>query len=128
MLISNVVSGSTAAKHLQAWYGNIHFAQSGDIGYKTTGGLADSIQDYMKDVDVTAIVLEYGTFDIDRIAEAMLKSFWLTQFGDYSSELAKEIQQEIKECFYPNEINWNNKTFERSQVIINQTISGLIDK
>jgi len=125
MLISNLQAESKAAKQLQEWYGEIHYSQSGDIGYETTGGLADSIHKNIGTADITSIVLEYGTYDIDRIASSMFDSFWLTRFGDYSTELAKNIQDEIKKCFYPNEVEWNNKTFIRSQQIINQTISGL---
>lgn len=124
MLISTV-AGTDAAKKLQSWYGDIHFSSSGDIGYETTGGLADSIEQSLKDVDVMSIVVEYGTFDIDRIASAMFNSFWLTQFGDYSTERAKDIQLEMKKCFYPNEVEWHKKTFQRSQQIINQAITGL---
>jgi len=93
--------------------------------YETTGGLADSIQQSIQQAEVTTIVLEYGTYEIDRIASAMLNRFWLSQHGVQNSEQGIQIKQEIKDCFYPDEPKWQNKTFKCSQQIIKQAIAGL---
>ncbi len=125
ILISDYLPDSETANRQQSWYGNIHFSQAGDIDYESTGGLAASIGKLISQAEVTPIVLEYGTYEIERIASAMLDSFWLTQFGDYSTDLSKQIQQEIKQCFYPNEPDWNNKILHHSNKVIMQTITGL---
>ena len=125
MLISSLAPDSAGASQLRSWYDDIHFSTSGDIGYETTGSLAGSIQQSITHAEVTAIVLEYGTYEIDRIASAMLERFWLSHFGEYSSGRGKKIQQEIKNSFYPDEPEWHVKTFQRSQQILNQAITGL---
>jgi len=125
MLISDLAPDTAAAKKLQSWYGDIHFSAAGDVGYETTGGLADSIQQSIQQAEVTTIVLEYGTYEIDRIASAMLNRFWLSQHGVQNSEQGIQIKQEIKDCFYPDEPKWQNKTFKCSQQIIKQAIAGL---
>ena len=124
MIISNQNPNSIAGKRLQSWFGDICFSQSGDVGYEPTGGFAESVSTFLPNAQVAAIVLEYGTYPIERIANAMFNSFWLTQFGDYSTKLAKDIQKETTKSFYPNEVLWHNKVINRSKQILDMTLAG----
>ncbi|MGD9264828.1 MAG: M14 family metallopeptidase [Lysobacterales bacterium] len=126
MVIFDGSPGSEAEKRARSWYGSdIACNDSGEIGYKTTGGLVEGCASEFPRSEYTGIVLEYGTREIERVAGAMRYSFWLQHFGDFDSELGLKIRNELLDAFYVDADDWKEMVLKRARDVLAQAITGL---
>ena len=126
MLIFHSEADSDEGGRARAWYGDeVVCNDVGAIGYSTTGDLTGACAGMLPHAEVTAITLEYGTVELDRVADAMLTSFWLHRFGDPSSETGRRIGDEMRACFAPMESEWHHKVLTRFDEVLVQTVEGL---
>jgi hypothetical protein len=126
MVIFDGSSLSEEGQRVKSWYGReVAFNDSGEIGYTTTGGLVKGCASEFPVSDYTGIVLEYGTWEINRVADAMRRSFWLQNFGDPDSSLGRRIRKELRDSFYVDADDWKEMVLERSREVIGQAVMGL---
>ena len=127
MVIFDGSRESGAGRRAFNWFGeNVAFNDTGEIGYTPTGVLVDGCASEYQALEFTGIVLEYGTWEIGRIADAMRNSFWLQRYGEQSSMLGKQIRQELQDAFYVDADEWKQLVLGRSGQVISQAVSGLI--
>jgi len=127
MIIFDGGRENPAGKRVLKWFGkDVAFNDGGEIGYIPMGGLVEGCASEFREQEFTGIVLEYGTWEIGRIADAMRNSFWLQHYGDRFSPLGKRVRQELQDAFYVDADDWKRMVLRRSRQVIEQTVSGLV--
>lgn len=77
---------------------------------------------------LTFVTLEFGTFPVDVVYDALRRDQWLharkDQF-DWNSPTAKTIKAEIRRAFYPDTDSWRELTLFRGRQMIRQALNGM---
>lgn len=79
----------------------------------------------MPQAEVTAIVLEYGTYPPQESLPVMLEDHWLTVHGEESSDVGREIKQRLLQLHYPKDPDWRQAVWDRSNQVMAQAFRGL---
>ncbi len=93
--------------------------------YRVYGHSTEGYLRVLPDAEVTSIVLEYGTYPPQRSLPAMLADHWLTQHGDPRSDMGRHIRDELHALHYPQDPDWRQAIWDRSQQVIDQSLRGL---
>ena len=109
------------------WYGDqVTDPEAGtSTSAPLTGTLWHGTIDALPDTEVTFIVIEYGTYEITRVLEAVRGDNWLYEKGDVGSDLGASIKQEIKDTFYPNKDDWKDMVWTRAVEVVGFAMKGL---
>jgi Protein of unknown function (DUF2817) len=128
-----VVHEGEALARARRWYGNWLLAPndpdsgSGD-GYRVTGHSCEGYARALPGSEVTAMVLEFGTYAPDRFAKAMTDDHWLTFHGKGASPADHAaIKSELAGLFNPDDAEWRAAVWDRSRQAIRQAIAGLTE-
>lgn len=89
-------------------------------GHTTEGYLRE-----LPRAEVTAIVLEYGTYPPQESLPVMLDDHWLAVHGDEASAEGREIRQRMLRLHYPQDPDWRQAVWERSNQVVAQAMRGL---
>ena len=120
-----------ALQRARRWYGEWVLAPNerkpGDSGefFRVQGHSTDGYVHTLPSAQVTSIVLEYGTYAPFNILPVMLQDHWLAQFGDATSAEGRAIRAELLRLHYPQDVEWRQSVWERSQQVIRQSLRGL---
>ena len=93
--------------------------------HQITGHPTEGFRRAFPDAELSAIVLEYGTYPPMESLTVMLDDHWLTHFGDIHSDEGKEIKGQLHALHYPHDEDWRQAIWDRSVQVIQQTIRGL---
>ncbi|MEL6301551.1 MAG: M14 family metallopeptidase [Pseudomonadota bacterium] len=109
------------------WYnGEVTSPSAGtSTSAEITGTLGHGIPEVLSGSEVVFIALEYGTYDIQRVLEAVRADNWLYQKGNVESNLGRAIKKEIKNTFYPNQEDWKVLVWTRAVEVIQMNIERL---
>lgn len=66
-----------------------------------------------------AVVIEYGTYEPNRVFSTLMHDNWLHAHGDLKSAEARAIKAEVREVFYPDSDEWKDMIWERTVWSIN---------
>ena len=109
------------------WYGEQ--ATNPDAGTSTSAPLKGTfglgVADTLPHAELAFIALEYGTYDITRILNAVRGDNWLYQKGELDSEVGRAIKQEIRDAFYPDKDDWKQAVWTRALEAIDLAMAGL---
>ena len=112
---------------IRQWYG----AQATDTDDGTsssaplTGTLWHGAMQVVSDKRLTFVTLEFGTYEVTRVIEAMRADNWLYQRGRVDSDLGRAIKQEIKDTFYPDADDWKAMVWARACEVVGMAVAGL---
>lgn len=129
--LSVVVHKGEVLERARRWYGNWVLAPNdqGADAYPVTGHSCEGYERALPDCEVTAMVLEFGTYPPDRFASAMTSDHWLTFHGDKASpEKRAAIKAELSTLFNPDDAEWRAAVWDRSRQAIRQAIAGLVQQ
>ena len=118
-------------EHVRAVYGhwveapNEHDGGSNTQLHQINGHPTDGFRKAFPDSELTAIVLEYGTYPPMMSLPVMVDDHWLTLYGDIHSDEGREIKSRLHELHYPQNTDWRQAIWDRSVQVINQAIHGL---
>lgn len=93
--------------------------------YRVHGHTTEGYVRAMPRAEVTAIVLEYGTYPPQDSLPVMLEDHWLTLHGDETIEAGREIKQRMLRLHYPQDPDWRQAVWDRSQQVVAQAFRGL---
>ena len=79
----------------------------------------------VSDKRLTFVTLEFGTYEVTRVIEAMRADNWLYQRGRVDSDLGRAIKQEIKDTFYPDADDWKAMVWARACEVVGMAVAGL---
>ncbi|MHA3794524.1 M14 family metallopeptidase [Sphingomonas sp. YL-JM2C] len=113
------------------WYGPWIWAPRVDVRnapeecYDVTGHSSDGYDRMLPGVDVTAMVLEYGTRPSTTVFDIMLDDHWLTFFGDRETDEGRAIKAQLLDAFYPDDAEWRWSIVSRARQVARQAMAGL---
>lgn len=124
MPICSHLPDSEEGKRVKAWFGeSVRMPeQQQDV---TPGDTNQGYVNALPDVRVTAITLEFGTFNVKEDISSTLHALWLNNYGDPLSETGMSIRKAVQNYFYPDTDDWREMIWFRSQQVIRQAIRGL---
>lgn len=89
------------------------------------GHTTDGYRAALPDAEMTAIVLEYGTYPPNVSLPVLLDDHWLTMHGDGESKEAHDIKERLLEMHHPSDADWYTAVWDRSGQVIDQTLRSL---
>jgi hypothetical protein len=79
----------------------------------------------MPQAAVTAVTLEFGTFAMHDMIDALRADNWLYLHGDPESAAGLGIKANIRRMFYPEEPLWQRMVYARSVGVMDEALKGL---
>ena len=126
-LICAVAPSSKSFARAKAWYGDE--MTSPESGTSTSaivsGVMTDAFPQELPDAAVAAIAIEYGTYAVPEVLNAVRADNWLHQRGDVTSALGRELTADMKERFFPAGDKWREMVWTRADQTIGWTLKGL---
>lgn len=77
------------------------------------------------DAKCAAIALEYGTFALEEVLEALRADNWLHANGDLDSPLGRRIKSDVRRALYPDKDDWREMVWERAVEVNRKLLRGL---
>ena len=74
---------------------------------------------------VRAITIEYGTYPVQEVLDALVEDNWLHLRGRIDSDLGRSIKSRIRRAFYPDESDWKELVFLRARQILRRAVAGV---
>jgi hypothetical protein len=126
-LIATVPPSAKSFARARAWYGDeLTSPESGNsTSAIVVGTMVESFPQELPDAEVTSIAIEYGTYTVGEVLNAVRADNWLHQRGNVSSPLGKSIKADIKERFFPSGDRWREMVWQRADQTIGWTLKGL---
>lgn len=126
-LICTVPPGSKSFERSKAWYGaELTSPESGtSTSAIVVGCMTDSFPQELPDAEVTSVALEYGTYPVPDVLNAVREDNWLHQRGDLASAQGKAMKANMKERFFPAGDKWREMVWTRANQTIGWTLKGL---
>lgn len=125
-LICAVAPGSKSFERSKAWYPEM---TSSEMGTSTsaivTGCMTDAFPQELPDAEVTSIAIEYGTYPVPDVLNAVQADNWLHQRGDVASPLGRALKADMKERFFPSGDKWREMVWQRAVQTIGWALTGL---
>ncbi len=121
-----------ALQRAQGWFGDDLMApmqadRANDKFHPALGHTTEGYIDALAGKEVTSVVIEYGTYDMQANLQALLDDHNLYVSGDYESVLAEKIKGAVLKTHFPDDPQWRYAVWSRSQEVIEQAIRGLND-
>ena len=120
-IMVSAVPGSPEHGRAVAWWGKRTKSVSTDMT-GTTWSVLDQMQ---TSAEVTAAILEFGTFPAITVLRAMQAENWLHHHGDTDHPRATAIKAEMRRAFYPDTADWKSQVWRQGREVVDQTLAGL---
>jgi hypothetical protein len=120
--------GSPARARARAWWGERAVNLQGVTHNKLaaySGTLVDALVDMLPAVEVTALVVEFGTLPRRDMQRANLAQRWMRFEGPRDPVLAAKVRREYEAAFYPADPQWRQAVLEQSAEFINRGVAGV---
>ncbi|RIK93190.1 MAG: DUF2817 domain-containing protein [Proteobacteria bacterium] len=128
--LMSMEKGGAALARARRWFGHslmAPFADAGEQLFTVSGHTYGGYVAALPGAQVTAICLEYGTFDLERDVRVHRQENWLWRSGRTEPSLVRRIKEEFLSQFYPDTLDWKEMIFMRSQQVIGQALNGLAE-
>ena len=126
-LICTVPPTAKSYTRARAWYGEE--LTSPEVGTSSsavvTGAMTDAFPQELPDAEVTSVAIEYGTYPVPDVLNAVRADNWLHQRGDLASPVGKTIKTDMKERFFPAGDKWREMVWTRADQTIGWALEGL---
>lgn len=126
-LICTVSPTAKSYKRARAWYGDE--LTSPEVGTSSsavvTGAMTDAFPQELPDAEVTSVAIEYGTYPVPDVLNAVRADNWLHQRGDLASPVGKTIKADMRERFFPAGDKWREMVWTRADQTIGWALEGL---
>ncbi|WP_422003313.1 M14 family metallopeptidase [Reyranella sp.] len=126
-LICAVPPGARSFDRARAWYGDEMTSPEGGTSTSAivVGIMTDAFSQELPDAEVTPIAIEYGTYSVPEVLNAVRADNWLHQRGDLGSALGRALKADMKERFFPAGDKWREMVWARAEQTIGWAVKGL---
>ena len=127
-VLSTDSPGSEALGLARRWYGDdidCLRAPERQMPYDIQGDISLAVKETLPQAQVTAVTLEFGTFDLERFMELQIRDCWLQQQGAPDTPQARQIRAALQEFFCPPVVDWERKVIARARQVLRQAVEGL---
>lgn len=126
-LIGTALPNTPAMERTKTWYGAE--LTSPEAGTSTSavvvGVMVDAFGQEAPFAEVTAIALEYGTYPVMEVLQAVRQDNWLHAHGDPLSLAGREMKAYMRERFFPAADRWKEMVWSRADEVIGRALRGL---
>lgn len=126
-LISAGIPGTPLGDRLHAWFG--HGVSSPAAGNSSSPSLSGVIRAAfngdLPDTEITSATVEFGTYPVEQMLEAVRADNWLHLRGEPGSDQWYQIKAMIRRSFYPDEDDWKELVFVRARQVLRAGARGL---
>jgi len=126
-LICAASSTARSFARAKAWYGEEMTSPEGGTSTSAVvvGVMTDAFPQELPDAEVTAIAVEYGTYPVPDVLDAVRADNWLHHRGDLASAQGKALKANMKERFFPAGDKWRDMVWARADQTIGWALAGL---
>jgi predicted deacylase len=126
-LISKCELDDPELARLRRWFGPaVKTSAAGEsTSPKLFGLIANALRDVMPLGDVSAITVEYGTYPVRAVLDAVCADNWLHAKGQLDSPKGRAIKARMREMFYPDDDDWRELVAVRAHQLIRRAILGV---
>ena len=126
-LICAVPPSAKSFARAKAWYGDEMTSPEGGTSTSAivVGVMTDAFSQELPDALVTPIAIEYGTYPVPDVLNAVRADNWLHQRGDLASDLGRRLKADMKERFFPAGDKWREMVWARADQTIGWAIKGM---
>ena len=111
----------------KAWYGDELTSPEGGTSTSAivVGIMTDAFPQELPDALVTPVAIEYGTYAVPDVLNAVRADNWLHQRGDLGSAQGRALKADMKERFFPAGDKWREMVWTRADQTIGWALKGL---
>ena len=126
-LICAVPPTAKSFSRAKAWYGDELTSPEGGTSTSAVvvGIMTDAFPQELPDAEVTAVAIEYGTYPVPEVLDAVRADNWLHQRGEVGSAQGKALKANMKERFFPAGDKWRDMVWARADQTIGWALAGL---
>jgi len=128
-IINNHLPGHPGAKRVSDWYAAEAAASQAEnlAAAPIRGDVTVALDESMRQADVTAITLEFGTVPLPEVFDALRADNWLYVHGRPDSPQGRDIKSRLRAAFYPERDDWREPVWDRATEVARKAISGLAE-
>ncbi|MGE0425387.1 MAG: M14 family metallopeptidase [Reyranellaceae bacterium] len=126
-LINVSPPGSAAFDRARQWYGEEMTSpeQGSSTSAVVTGAALDAFPQEAPDAAFCGIAIEYGTYPVNEVLEAVRRDNWLHVHRDLNSAQGRAFKAYLRERFYPAGAPWAEMVWTRADAVIGMALAGL---
>ena len=126
-LICAVPPSAKSFPRAKAWYGDELTSPEGGTSTSAivVGIMTDAFPQELPDALVTPVAIEYGTYAVPDVLNAVRADNWLHQRGDLGSAQGRALKADMKERFFPAGDKWREMVWTRADQTIGWALKGL---
>ena len=126
-IIGTAAPNTPAMARTRRWYGDEVTSPEGGTSTSAVvvGVMVDAFAQEAPFAEVTSVALEYGTYPVLEVLQAVRQDNWLHAHGDLRSAQAREMKAYMRERFYPAEDRWKEMVWSRANEVIGKALAGL---
>jgi predicted deacylase len=123
----SLLGGSSVRGRMAAWFGDGRGAAGAGkpLSAPLGGVIGGALRTACDGADITSVTVEFGTYPMLDVLEALRADNWLHLRGDPESELGRTIKADIRKRLYPDEDDWKEMVALRAQHVIRRAARGL---
>lgn len=125
--LTTVEADSRSLELGRSWFGDSLLAIRAlpqGLPYDLVGDLGAGVVQALPDAVVVPVVIEFGTYDVERLLRLQIEDCWLHHYGDPESDLGRKIRGDLARFFCPGTLDWYQMLHARAQQITGQAVSG----
>ena len=126
-LISSGVPGTPLGERLRTWFR--HGVSSPALGNSSSPSLSgttrSALNAVLPDAEITGATVEFGTYPVEEMLEAVRADNWLHARGTLDSDQGRAIKAMIRRAFYPDEDDWKELVWVRARQVLRAATRGL---
>ncbi len=126
-LIAGATPGTPNGDRLIAWFaeGVARSASGKSSSAPVTGVIGGAVRQALSGAEITSVTVEFGTYPVRQVLDALLADNWLHLHGDPDSELGRAIKADTRKRLYPDEDDWKELVWVRARQILRRAAHGL---
>lgn len=126
-IIATGLPGTPALARTRQWYGEeVTSPESGtSTSAVVVGVMVDAFPQEAPFAEVTSVALEYGTYPVLEVLQAVRQDNWLHAHGDLDSAQGRDMKAFMRERFYPAEDRWKDMVWTRADEVIGKALKGI---
>ncbi|MEO8204333.1 MAG: M14 family metallopeptidase [Betaproteobacteria bacterium] len=120
--------GTPAYERARRWWGERAVNRQGSTHKALAvyrGLLVDAFQAELAQAETTAVVIEFGTRSRPEMQRANMSLRWLREHAKDHPEIARAVQADYVEAFYPSDPKWRAAVLAQSRVFLDQAAEGI---
>lgn len=126
-LICNAIPGTPEWKELYEWYGEgLASPESGTSrSAPLTGFIRNAVLKALPKANVRPVTIEYGTYPVPEVLDALIADNWLHLKGKLDSEQGRAMKAATRRAFYPDAADWKELVFVRARHVMRRALDAL---